>query len=432
MLLRTGCPVYWIVSSAGRLRGAVDAAIRKTAQMKASFARNAVVLGLLTAVGPFAIDMYLPALPAIAADLRASTAATQGSLMAFFLAVALCQIAYGPLSDSYGRKAPVYFGLGLYTIGAIGCSLAPSIEWLIAARFVQGIGACAGLIIPRAVVRDLHTGHEAARLMALIMLVFSVSPILAPVFGSFVAEYAGWREIFWVIAVIGVLALLVAIFLLRETRPPAARIPFDARTIARSYLQLLGDRHYLGVTFIGGFGLASFFAYLAGSSFVYIDHFGLTPTQYGMAFAVNAIAFIGTAQLVGQIGRRFGLRRMVNGALTFYVVSTSTLFLLTLAGVDNVWVLIGFLFVSFGAMGLVIPSTAVLALEEYGPTAGTASALMGTLQLLAGAAVVGIVGTFSTGAVLPMVTAIAICAAAAFALGRATLRRSEMLPAAAE
>jgi DHA1 family bicyclomycin/chloramphenicol resistance-like MFS transporter len=400
--------------------------------MNASFARNAIVLGLITAVGPFAIDMYLPALPAIAADLHASTAATQGSLMAFFLAVALCQIVYGPISDSYGRKAPLYFGLALYTVGSIGCSIAPSIEWLIVARFVQGIGACAGMTIPRAVVRDLHTGHEAARLMALIMLVFSVSPILAPVFGSFVTEYFGWREIFVAVAVIGVLALLLAIFVLKETRPAAARIAFDAQTIARSYLQLLGDRHYLGVVFIGGFGLASFFAYLAGSSFVYIDHFGLTPTQYGMAFAVNAIAFIGTAQLVGRIGKRFGLRRMVNGALAFYLATTSTLLVLTLAGIDNVWVLIGLLFVSFGAMGLVIPSTAVLALEDYGPTAGTAAALMGTLQLLAGAAVVGIVGSFSAGAVLPMVTAIVLCAAAAFALGRLTLRRYAPVPAAAE
>jgi DHA1 family bicyclomycin/chloramphenicol resistance-like MFS transporter len=400
--------------------------------MTSSFARNAIVLGLITAVGPFAIDMYLPALPAISADLAASTAATQGSLMAFFLAVAVCQIVYGPVSDSYGRKAPLYFGLGLYVVGAIVCSLAPTIGWLIVARFIQGIGACAGMTIPRAVVRDLHTGHEAARLMALIMLVFSVSPILAPVFGSFVAEYAGWRDIFWAIAAIGVLGLLMAIFLLRETRPPAERIPFDARTIAASYLQLLGDRRFLGVTFIGGFGLSSFFAYLAGSSFVYIDHFGLTPTQYGMAFAVNAIAFIGTAQLVGRIGMRFGLRRMVNGALAFYLASTSTLLLLTLAGVDNVWVLIVFLFVSFGAMGLVIPSTAVLALEDYGATAGTASALMGTLQLVAGAAVVGIVGAFGDGEVLPMVTAIVVCAAAAFILGRLTLGRPEPVPAAAE
>ena len=400
--------------------------------MNSSFARNAVVLGLLTAVGPFAIDMYLPALPAIAADLRASTAATQGSLMAFFLAVAVCQVIYGPISDSYGRRAPLYFGLALYSVGAIGCSLAPTIEWLIVARFVQGVGACSGMTIPRAVVRDLHTGHDAARLMALIMLVFSVSPILAPVAGSFITEFAGWRQIFWVVAVIGLLALALAVFVLKETRPPEKRIPFDARTITRSYLELLRDRHYLGVVFIGGFGLASFFAYLAGSSFVYIGHFGLTPTQYGMAFSINAIAFIGMAQLVGRLGKRFGLQSIVSFALTFYLISTSTLLVVTLAGVDNLWVLMAFLFISFGSMGLVIPSTAALALQDYGRTAGTASALMGTLQLVAGAAIVGIVGAVSNGTVLPMVSAIVFCAAGAFVLGRLTLARPEVLPAAAE
>ncbi len=400
--------------------------------MKSSFARNAIVLGLLSASGPFAIDMYLPALPAIAADLHASTAATQGSLMAFFLAVALCQIVYGPVSDSFGRKAPLYFGLALYSIGAIGCSLAPTIEWLIFARFIQGIGACAGMTIPRAVVRDLHTGHEAARLMSLIMLVFSVSPILAPLFGSFVTQFGGWREIFWAVSVIGILGLVLTFFALRETRPVAERIPFDLRTITQSYLELFRDRHYLGLVFIGGFGLASFFAFLAGSSFVYIDHFGFTPTQYSLAFSVNAIAFIGMAQLTGYFGKRFGLHRTVSAALTFYLVSTSALLVVTLAGVDNPFVLIVMLFISFAAMGLVIPSTAALSLENYGRTAGTAAALMGTLQLVTGAVVVGIVGVFSNGTVPPMVTPIVFCAAVAFVLGRLTLARNHPVPVAAE
>jgi DHA1 family bicyclomycin/chloramphenicol resistance-like MFS transporter len=400
--------------------------------MKSSFARNAIVLGLLSASGPFAIDMYLPALPAIAADLHASTAATQGSLMAFFLAVALCQIVYGPVSDSFGRKAPLYFGLALYSIGAIGCSVAPTIEWLIFARFIQGIGACAGMTIPRAIVRDLHTGHEAARLMSLIMLVFSVSPILAPLFGSFVTQFGGWREIFWAVSVIGILGLVLTFFALRETRPVAERIPFNVGTITQSYLELFRDRHYLGLVFIGGFGLASFFAFLAGSSFVYIDHFGFTPTQYSLAFSVNAIAFIGMAQLTGYFGKRFGLHRTVSAALTFYLVSTSALLVVTFAGVDNPFVLIVMLFISFAAMGLVIPSTAALSLENYGRTAGTAAALMGTLQLVTGAVVVGVVGVFSNGTVLPMVTAIVFCAAVAFLLGRVTLARSEPVPVAAE
>ena len=398
--------------------------------MNSSFARNAIVLGLLSAVGPFAIDMYLPALPSITRDLHASDAAAQGSLLSFFLAVALGQVIYGPVSDSFGRKAPLYFGALLYVIGTIGCGLAPSIEWLIVARFVQGLGACAGMTIPRAIVRDLHTGHQAARLMSLIMLVFSVSPILAPVTGSLVTEFGTWRDVFWVISVLGLASLAVAVFLLVETRPAAERIAFDAGAVARNYLELLRDRHYLGVVFIGGFGMASFFAYLAGASFIYIDHFGLKPTQFSFVFSINAISFIGMAQLTGRFGRRFGLPRVVNGAVASYLTTTTALLALTLAGVDSVFVLAGLLFVSFGAMGLVIPSTAALALENYGSTAGTASALMGTLQLVAGAVVIGVVSTFTTGSPLPMVLAMVVCALIAFLLGRVTLMRAALLPEA--
>jgi DHA1 family bicyclomycin/chloramphenicol resistance-like MFS transporter len=399
--------------------------------MKSSFARNAIVLGLLSAVGPFAIDMYLPALPSISVDLHASPAATQGSLLSFFLAVAVCQIIYGPLSDSFGRKAPLYFGTGLYVIGSIGCGFAPTIEWLIVARFIQGIGACAGMTIPRAIVRDLHTGHEAARLMSLIMLVFSVSPMLAPITGSLVVQFGTWREIFWIISVLGLLSLALGFFLLRETRPVAERIAFDAGAIARNYLELFRDKHYLAVTFIGGFGMSSFFAYLAGASFIYIDHFGLTPPQFSLVFSLNAFAFIGMAQLTSVFGRRFGLLRVVNAALTVYLALTALLLVVTLAGVDNVFVLIGFLFFAFGAMGLVVPSTAALALENYGATAGTASALMGTLQLVVAAVVIGIVGAFTTGSPLPMIVAMVACALVAFLLGRGTLSRSAPIAAAA-
>ena len=167
--------------------------------MTPKFLRTAVVLGLLSAIGPFAIDMYLPALPSIGEDLGASTAAVQMSLLVFFLSMGFGQIVVGPISDMVGRKAPLYVGLALFAAGGIGSALAPSIEWLIAFRFVQGLGACAGMVVPRAIVRDLHTGTEAARLMSLLMLVFSVSPILAPLTGSVVIESFGWRAVFWVV-----------------------------------------------------------------------------------------------------------------------------------------------------------------------------------------------------------------------------------------
>ena len=284
--------------------------------MKSVFLRNALVLGMLSAVGPFAIDMYLPAFPAIARDLNADIGAVQMSLMSFFLAVSLCQILYGPISDRVGRKPPIYFGLTLFVLAGIGCSFVQSAEALIALRFVQGVGACASMVITRAIIRDLHTGHEAARLMATTMLVFSVSPILAPLAGSTLTEFFSWRVIFWVIALIGLGGLAVVAFLLPETRAPAARTSGSVGDIARTYLSLLKDRRFLGLVFIGGLGQASFFAYLAGSSVVFIEHFGLTPSLYSLIFATNAIAFIGGAQFNSYLMRRFGAERVVRLAIT--------------------------------------------------------------------------------------------------------------------
>ena len=193
------------------------------------FARNAIVLGLLCAVGPFAIDMYLPALPDIETDLGATTSATQLTLTSYFIAFGLCQIAYGPLSDVYGRKAPLYAGLVLFILGSVGCAMAPSVEWLIAFRFVQGLGAAAMGVIPRAIIRDLHTGVEATRLMALVMLVFSVSPILAPLGGSFLIVPFGWRAVFVAVTIAALIATVMLAVMLPETRPVHERIRGDVR-----------------------------------------------------------------------------------------------------------------------------------------------------------------------------------------------------------
>jgi DHA1 family bicyclomycin/chloramphenicol resistance-like MFS transporter len=400
--------------------------------MSSSYAKNAIVLGLLSAVGPFAIDMYLPALPSIASDLRASTAATQMTLMVFFMAFGICQIVYGPVSDMVGRKPPLYFGLVLFTIGSIGCGLAPSIEWLIFFRVVQGIGASAVMVIPRAIIRDLHTGVEATRLMSLVMLVFSVSPILAPLSGSALIVPFGWRAVFVAVTVVALLGLALVATFLPETRPPQDRIKVSVGNVLGGFWQLLRDRHFLGLTFIGGFGMASFFAFLASSSFVYIDHFGLTPTQYSLAFSVNAISFIGASQFAAAIGGRFGMGRMVIGAVSMFSLLTLILLAITAAGSDSLAVLIAMLFAANAFLGLVIPSTMVLALEDHGPIAGIASALGGTLQMLTGGAMIAVASLFFDGTALPMVTIIAICGFGAFVLSVLTLRRKELAPQLAE
>jgi MFS transporter, DHA1 family, multidrug resistance protein len=386
------------------------------------FARNAIVLGLLAAIGPFAIDMYLPALPSIADDLGTTIAATQMTLMVFFVAFGVSQIVYGPVADMLGRKPPLFFGLAVFAAGSIGSGLAPTIEWLIFFRFVQGIGAAASMVIPRAVIRDLHTGIDATRLMSLVMLVFSVSPILAPLTGSGLIVLFDWRAVFAGITVVAILGIVLVAVFLPETRPPEQRIRGGLGPILAGYGKLLRDRRFLGLTFIGGLGMSSFFAFLASSSFVYIDHFGLTPMEYSFAFSVNAIGFIGASQFSARLASRYGLARVILAAVTGYATMALVLFAVTLAGVDSLLVLMALLFVAFAFLGLVIPSTMVLALEEHGPIAGMASALGGTLQFVAGSVMIAVASIFFDGTSLPMVTVIAACAVGAFILSRLTLR----------
>jgi len=390
--------------------------------MMSTYTKNAIVLGLLAAIGPFAIDMYIPALPTIAADLHASTQATQMTLMVFFVSFGVCQIVYGPLSDMFGRKRPLYFGLALYILGAAGCVFAPSVETLIAFRVLQGIGASAVMVIPRAIIRDLYTGIEATKLMSLVMLVLSVAPILAPLAGSGLIVPFGWRAVFVAMTIVGALGLILVLRGLPETRPASQRISAGFGSAFAGFGRLLRNGHFMGLTFIGGFGMSSFFVYLASSSFIYIDHFGLTPTQFSFAFSVNAIAFIGTSQFAATLGGRFGMARVVRAAVAGFAFFTLVLLALTLAGIDNLFVLIALLFCANAPLGLIIPTCMVLALEDHGPIAGMASALGGTLQMVFGAIMIVVVSLLFDGTALPMVGMIALAATGALILGLITLR----------
>jgi DHA1 family bicyclomycin/chloramphenicol resistance-like MFS transporter len=389
--------------------------------MKTHFYRVALVLGLVSAIGPFAIDMYLPALPSIGQTLGASMGAVQASLMAFFISLGVGQIIYGPVSDMVGRKLPLYFGLALFAVGSVGCALAPDIHTLVMLRFVQGLGACAGMVVPRAVVRDMHTGVEAARLMSLLMLVFSVSPILAPLAGSILIEFFGWRSVFWAVTLAAVLGIVMIATSLDETRPPEDRVDSSVASAITAYGVLLRDRRYLGLVFIGAFGMAGFFAYLANSSFVFIDHYGLTPRQYSIAFAVNAASFIGVSQLTARLGTRFGLAPLVKVAVIGNAACLLLLFALTLAGMDNLWLLIALILVGSGFLGLTVPIASVLALDKHGAIAGTASALMGTLQFVTGAVSMAITGAFANGTAAPMVAGMAACSLLALIFAFVTL-----------
>jgi DHA1 family bicyclomycin/chloramphenicol resistance-like MFS transporter len=264
------------------------------------------------------------------------------------------------------------------------------------------------------------------------MLVLSVSPILAPLTGSALIVPFGWRAVFIAVTVVAILAFIMVATSLPETRPLANRVKVSVAEVLNGFRHLLRDGRFLGLTFIGGLGMASFFTFLASSSFVYIRHFGLTPTEFSIAFSGNAIGFIGASQFAASLGSRFGMARVVSAAVGCYAAFALTLFALTAAGLDNLAVLIGLLFAAFACLGLVIPSTMVLALEEHGPIAGMASALGGTLQMVAGGIMIAIVSAFFNGTALPMVTAIALCAMGAFVLSRITLRSRQLAPQAAE
>jgi MFS transporter, DHA1 family, multidrug resistance protein len=400
--------------------------------VKTSFVRSAVILGLLSCVGPFAIDMYLPALPAVAADLDASISSVQVTLTAFFIAFGVSQLVYGPAADWYGRKPPLYVGLVIFIIGSLACAFAPSIGWLTAARFVQGVGAAAVMVIPRAIIRDMHTGTRATRLMALVMLVISVSPMLAPLAGSGIIKVWDWRAIFVLLMAAGAASLLLTAFLQPETLKAEERVPIEPRTLLAGSKTLLSDPYFMGLTFIGGFGMASFFVFIASASFVYTKQYGLTPTGFSIAFAINAIGFFGASQMAAGLGERIGMARVVTGATAGFLFFTALLFALVFAGYGSLYVVVALLLCANACQGLVIPPVMVMALDPHGDIAGLASSLGGTLQMLAGSLMIALASPFFDGTALPMVTAIMLCALCAFALARLVLPKPGTAGQAAE
>ncbi|MBP1805556.1 multidrug effflux MFS transporter [Rubellimicrobium aerolatum] len=391
--------------------------------MHSSLFRTALVLGLLSAIGPFSIDMYLPALPQIGADLGAAETQVQMTITLYFLAFGVSQFLWGPMADAWGRKPPLVLGICLFALGSVGCAFAPSLGWLLAARFVQGIGGAAVGVVPRAVIRDRHTGVEATRLMALVMLVIAVSPMLAPLAGSAVLAFGGWRLIFGTLVAVAAMSLLVTLFALPETLAREDRVPVNLRSMARGCRVLLGDPAFLGLTFVGAFGFGSFFVFIASASFVYTEHFGLSPTGFSLAFAFNALGFFAASQAAAPLAQRFGLVRVMRLALGGFAGAALLLLGLAWAGFGTLAVLMGVLFVANAFLGLVMPATFVLALEEHGDIAGLASSLGGTLQMVTGGLLVTLLGPFFDGTPLPMVAGIALCAVLALGIGLLVLRR---------
>ncbi len=396
--------------------------------MTPSLLRLALILGLLSCIGPFAIDMYLPALPAISADLQTETALTQWTLMSYFLAFGLFQLVYGPVSDAVGRKPAIYFGLTVFGVASVGCALAPSIEWLIVMRFFQGMGTAAVMSIPRAMVRDLYTGPKATRLMSTVMLVIAISPMLAPLVGSIVIVPFGWRAVFYTVALAALGSVLLTRYALPETLPTERRVGLRWAETLRAFRTLLKDPFYIGVTLIGGLGMASFFAFLATASFLYIDYYGLTETQFSLAFALNAIGFFSASQVAANLGARFGTVSVVKWAIAGFAAASLVGLTLVMTGAMNFRVLVATLMITYAFLGLVIPSVMVLALEYHGPIAGSAAALGGTIQMMIGAVSIAVSSAIFNGTPLPLIATISSCALLALMLSQLTLREPQPSP----
>jgi DHA1 family bicyclomycin/chloramphenicol resistance-like MFS transporter len=344
-----------------------------------------ILLGFLTAVGPSTTDMYLPAFPAIEASFAAPAGSAQLTLAAWFAGLAVGQMTQGTLSDRFGRKRPLIVATAVYTLACLGCALAPSIQWLAWFRAVAAIGASAGMVIPRAMVRDLAEGHAAAVLLSRLSLVMGAAPILAPTVGSVVLEFADWRGIFWILTAYGATCWVLVVALLPDTLPETRRIRLRLGEQLGRYRSILTERGFLTHATMGAFATFAFFAYLGGSSPVFIQGFGLTPARYAMIFGANSFGLICCAQLNPHLLRRFGHSRVLHGVSRVHLAATAALTLIAFAGWHTLALVIAPVFVAISCMGMLNPNTIVGALARHQYQAGSASSVMGTGQYLLGA-----------------------------------------------
>ncbi|MET7836432.1 MULTISPECIES: multidrug effflux MFS transporter [Micromonospora] len=360
--------------------------------------RLVLVLGSLIAIGPLTIDMYLPALPAIVADFATSSAAVQLTLTGTLAGLALGQLLIGPLSDAVGRRGPLVAGLALHVVASALCVVAPDIAVLGVLRVVQGLGVAATTVVAMAVVRDLFSGRAFATLLSRLLLVMGAAPVLAPTLGGGVLRWTDWRGVFVTLAVFGVLLVAVAALGLPETLPPARRRRGGVVATVGLYGSLLRDRVFVGLVLVAGLAMAALFAYVAGSSFVLQQGYGLDEQQFGLAFGAGAVGLIGATQYNVRLLRRYPPQRILVASLGVGTLAGLALVAFAATGLGGLPALLVSLWVVLAAAGLAMPNAPALALSRHGEAAGTASALLGAVQFGVGAVAAPLVGVLGTGA----------------------------------
>ncbi|WP_342416424.1 multidrug effflux MFS transporter [Paenibacillus sp. FSL R10-2782] len=367
----------------------------------------AFVLGSLSAFGPLSIDMYLPSLPTLADNLHTTTSLAQLSLTACLLGLAVGQIVAGPLSDVRGRRGPLVVSLILYAAASLLCVFAPSISVLIGLRFIQGLTGSAGIVISRAVARDLYSGKELTRFFSLLMLVNGVAPIAAPVLGGVLLNFVSWRGVFMVLCVVGVAMLIAVVLGLPETLPVSRRSSGGLEQTLRTLGHLFTDRRFMGYAFSQALITGAMFAYIAGSPFVLQDIFGVSPQTYSIIFAVNGLGIVLFSQLTGRLVGRFSERQLLLSGLVIAAVAGISLLTVAFTGGRLFAVLVPLFFV-VSCVGIVSTTTTSLAMQSQQRSAGSASAMLGLLPLLLGSIASPLVGLGSGTTPIPMAIVIAI------------------------
>ncbi|MFS4109773.1 multidrug effflux MFS transporter [Streptomyces sp. PD-S100-1] len=401
-------------AEAARPAGA-GAAAAGTAARRASLLVT-LILGGLTATPPLAMDMYLPSLPEVTRSLHAPAATVQLTLTACLAGMALGQLVVGPMSDRWGRRRPLLAGLAVYVLATALCALAPNVETLVAFRLAQGLAGAAGIVIARAVVRDLYDGVAMARFFSTLMLISGVAPIVAPLIGGQILRITDWRGVFVVLTVVGALLGAVVWTKLPETLPPADRHEGGVGQALGGMRRLLADRVFAGYMIAGGFAFASLFAYISASPFVIQEIYGASPQTFSLLFGLNSVGLVVVGQINGKVlvGRVRLDRVLAVGLVVVILAATALLLMATGAfGAVGLAPVAAALFVLMSAMGVTMPNTQALALMRTKHSAGAASALLGTTSFLVGAVASPLVGVAGEHTAVPMAVVQLVAAVAA-------------------
>lgn len=385
-----------------------------------------LILGLLSAIGPFSIDTYISGFPSIAADFHVTVDTVSYSLSSFFIGISIGQIICGPLLDRFGRKKPLMIGLIIYAVASFGCAVSQSIETLIALRFLQALGGCVGMVAPRAIVRDIFPVHETAKIFSLLILILGVSPIIAPTVGShFIVAY-GWQSVFWLQGFMGILLLLVVVFYLPESKKADATISLKPNQILNGFLNVLKEPQFFTNAFAGAIVSASVYAYLAGSPSVFMKIFNITETQYGYCFGFIASGLIISSQINHLMLRSYSSTQIVKTILLAQTTFGLLLFLGSVFAFHSFYSMLFLIFLFISCQGFSQPNTTALSLMPFTKDVGSASALVGALQMGFGALASALVGSLGNGTSVPMTGVMLSCSVIGliiFSLGSRFLSR---------